>query len=76
MPSDHTGLAFMEKTKYRYLSTSDQEKHLPQPPLELPADPDKPIIDLPQPESIRVSSIDLRKAIEDRHSIRTTQRNP
>jgi SagB-type dehydrogenase family enzyme len=61
----------MEQTKYRYLATPDQQKHLPLPPLELPADPGKPIIDLPKPESIRVKSIDLRTAIEQRHSVRT-----
>jgi SagB-type dehydrogenase family enzyme len=66
----------MEKTKYRYLTTPDQQKHLPQPPLELPADPTKPIKDLPKPETIIVKKIDLRKAIEERHSVRTYAKEP
>jgi SagB-type dehydrogenase family enzyme len=77
MPQDPgTGRLFMEKTKYRYLATSDQEKHLPQPPLEAPADPKKPIIDLPEPETIDVPSCDLRTAIEERHSVRSYAREP
>jgi SagB-type dehydrogenase family enzyme len=60
----------MEKTKFRYLTTPDQEKRLPQPPLEIPADPKKPLIDLPKPETINIPTRDLRTAIEERHSIR------
>ena len=66
----------MEKTKYRYLSTPDQQKGLPQPPLELPADPAGPVIDLPGPETIRVLPVDLRKAIEERHSVRSYAKEP
>jgi SagB-type dehydrogenase family enzyme len=77
MPHDpDTGRLFMEKTKYRYLTTSDQEKHLPQPPLEVPADPKKPIIDLPEPETIDVPAHDLRTAIEERHSVRSYAQEP
>ena len=66
----------MERTKYRYLSTPDQQKGLPQPPLELPADPAGPVIDLPGPETIRVLPVDLRKAIEERHSVRSYAKEP
>jgi SagB-type dehydrogenase family enzyme len=80
MPQDFlhedAGRSFMEWTKYRYLSTPDQEKHVPQPPLEIPADPAKPIIDLPKPETIRVQPRDLRMAIEERQSIRTYVKEP
>ena len=34
-----TGKEFMEKTKYRSIGKSDQQKGLPQPPLELPPAP-------------------------------------
>ena len=71
-----TGRDFMEKTKYRYLSTPDQQKGIPQPPLELPADPAGPVIDLPGPETIRVLPVDLRKAIEERHSVRSYAKEP
>ncbi len=66
----------MEKTKYRNLSRSDQEKGLPQPPLEIPPDPDKPIIDLIKPETIEVPPFDLRTAIEGRRSVRAYVREP
>jgi SagB-type dehydrogenase family enzyme len=66
-----TGEDFMEKTKYRYLTASDQEKGLEQPPFELPPLPGKPYIDLPPPETIEIPPMDLRLAIELRHSIRS-----
>ncbi len=75
-PHDQTGRIFMENTKYRYLTTSDQEKHLPQPPLEIPADPEKPVFGLPKPETIDVPPRDLRTAIEERHSVRTYNKEP
>jgi hypothetical protein len=43
-PDPDTGRIFMEKTKYRYLIKSDQEKRQPQPPLEVPPDPEKPVL--------------------------------
>ena len=64
------------KDKVPVLSPSDQEKHLPQPPLEVPPDPKKPIIPLPKPETIIVPPRDLRTAIEERHSVRAYAREP
>jgi len=75
-PDPGAGQVFMEMTKYRYLTPSDQEKHLLQPPLELPPDPEKPIYDLPKPEMITVPPRDLRTAIEERHSVRTYVKEP
>jgi hypothetical protein len=75
-PVSDTGRIFMEKTKYRYLTTSDQEKHLPQPPLEVPPDLEKPVFDLPKPETIDVPPLDLRTAIEERHSVRVYEKEP
>jgi SagB-type dehydrogenase family enzyme len=69
-PNSNIGQVFMEQTKYRYITSSDQEKHLLQPLLEIPADPKKPILDLPKPETINVPPRDLRTAIEERHSVR------
>jgi SagB-type dehydrogenase family enzyme len=66
----------MEKTRYRYLSPSDQEKHLPQPPLEVPPDPGKPVLALPKPDTIKTSPRDIRTAIEERHSVRAYAREP
>jgi len=71
-----TGREFTEKTKYRYLERSDQEKGLPQPPLEQPVEPGRPIIDLPKPDAVTVPPLDLRAAIERRRSIRSYAREP
>ncbi len=75
-PVSDTGQIFMENTKYRYLTPSDQEKHLPQPPLEVPPDPEKPVFALPKPETIDVPPLDLRTAIEERHSVRVYGKEP
>lgn len=64
------GSEFMEKTKYHYLDRSDQMKGLQQPPLELEYDRTKTSVDLPDPKEIKVSSISLREAIENRRSTR------
>jgi SagB-type dehydrogenase family enzyme len=71
-----TGLEFMEKTKYRSMGKSDQQKGLPGPPLELPPDPRARIISLPLPESLDIPPIDLRAAIERRHSVRSYLHEP
>jgi SagB-type dehydrogenase family enzyme len=61
----------MEKTRYRYLEASDQQKGLPQPPLELPAQDDKEIIDLPDPKKTQTITLDVREAINRRVSVRS-----
>lgn len=64
------GQEFMEKTKYKYLDESDQRKGVTNPPLQTDYDTSKKIIDLPAPEKIDVPKWDLRKAIEERKSVR------
>ncbi len=66
----------MERTKYRFIGKSDQQRGLPQPPLELPPDNQEPLIDLPRPESLEVPLLDLRTAIERRRSIRSYVHEP
>jgi SagB-type dehydrogenase family enzyme len=68
------GREFMERTKYRYLGRSDQEKGVPQPPLELPALPGRPVIDLKKPAELSIPSMDLRTALEQRRSVRSYER--
>lgn len=77
-PKKHpgTGQEFMERTKYQYIGKSDQQKGLPQPPLEHPPDPRTPITGLPRPESLTIPPLDLRTAIERRRSIRSYLREP
>lgn len=71
-----TGREFMEKTKYVYIGRSDQQRGLPQPPLEIPPDPALPIFDLPRPESLSIPPVDLMTAIRRRRSVRAYARNP
>ena len=65
-----TGIEFMEQTKYENISESDQRKGVEQPPLELSYDKSKPIIDLPAPKETSIPDINLRKAIDQRKSLR------
>ena len=75
-PPHSTGREFLEKTKYAYIGKSDQQKGIPQPPLELPPDPDLPVFDLPRPNTFTIPPMDLRTAIEHRRSIRTYVHEP
>jgi len=70
------GVEFMEKTQFRYLEESDQRRGVPQPPLELGYDDSVTVIDLPAPADIEVGAIDLRKAIENRRSVRDYSEQP
>ena len=68
---DNAGRVYMRATYYENSSEpSDQEKGLPQPPLERSADEKKKIVPLTKADVLRVPSMDLRKAIEERHSVR------
>lgn len=64
------GYQFVEETKLPNLSESDQNLQKPQPPYEVPLKNGRPLIDLPEPEEIHLGHYDLRKAIEERRSLR------
>jgi SagB-type dehydrogenase family enzyme len=64
------GYEFVEETKYPNISEADQRLDRPQPPYEIPLEQDRPLIDLPKPEELDLGSYDLRKAIEERRSLR------
>lgn len=70
------GKEFIEKTYYKYAEPSDQTKGLPQPPLELDFDSTKQVFDLPAPNKIQFGDLNLRKAIENRKSIRQYSEQP
>lgn len=71
------GPTFMEYTKYKHqLEQSDQTKMLPQPELTDPTPTDKPLFDLPRPETIQVNRIDLSDAINQRVSVRKYSEQP
>ena len=63
----------LEKTKSQAMSDSPQDLKVPQPPLELPIQPDAALIPLPAPGSLHIAEIDLRTAIEKRRSLRRYQ---
>lgn len=71
-----TGLNFMEHTKYNYAEESDQQKGLPQPPLEVSYNYKGKIIDLLDPSDITVKDIGLRESIEGRRSLRVYKNDP
>ncbi|MDR1621323.1 MAG: SagB/ThcOx family dehydrogenase [Synergistaceae bacterium] len=74
---ENAGRVFMRATYYENMpEPSDQEQDQPQPPLERPADPAKKIIPLAKPEDLKVPSMDLRKAIEERISVRAYANAP
>lgn len=64
------GYEFVEETKYPKISESAQKQGSPQPPFEIPLEKGRPVIDLPNPEDIDLGHYDLRKAIEERRSLR------
>ena len=68
MPSQHAGRDFMEWTRYKYAVRSDQQKGMPQPPLQAPYSGEA--IELPRPDKVEVQAFDLRAAIEGRQSVR------
>ena len=68
---ESAGRVFMRSTYYENMPCpSDQERDLPQPPLERPAEEGKKVIPLPKGDALVVPKKDLREAIEERISIR------
>jgi SagB-type dehydrogenase family enzyme len=70
------GREFIKKTKYEYLDPSAQSRGRPQPPLELQRYKEGELIELPAPETLSIPGIDLRKAIEERRSVRRYSHSP
>jgi len=71
------GPEFMRLTQYANITApSDQDRGVPQPPLELPCPPGAGLIALPKPQEIQAPAIDLRAAIEQRRSLRRYAEQP
>jgi SagB-type dehydrogenase family enzyme len=69
--TESIGQEFVRRTCYAELSKSPQELGtIPQPPLEISAPEGAVLIDLPAIDSIKVTEMDLRQAIEGRKSLR------
>ncbi len=65
-----SGRDFMEKTKHKNMGVSDQQMHLPQPPLSWSAEPVNPKVELPHPGDLAIGPIDIRTLITQRSSLR------
>ena len=63
------GREFLEKTEYRHLSPSDQERGVAQPPLQIRLG-DGEIVELPDPHGASDGGASLREVIEERRSLR------
>ena len=69
--AESIGQEFMRRTCYGEISESPQELGIvPQPPLELPVPEGAELIDLPGLDQVMVPAMDLRTAIEGRHTLR------
>jgi SagB-type dehydrogenase family enzyme len=64
------GKEFMEKSKPQYMGESYQRQGIQMPPLELAYDPTASLIPLPETDALPDYPMDLRKAIEQRVSLR------
>lgn len=75
--AENIGQEFMQKTRYPEVSDSPQEGGvIPQPPLELPVPVGAESITLPKPADFTVPSMDLRRAIETRRTVRNYADTP
>lgn len=70
------GIKFMEETKYKYLDESDQDREIPQPPLERAYHGEHQPIDLPKMEELEIKKLDLTEAILIRKSHRVYIEQP
>lgn len=64
------GHQFMCETRYEAMGPSEQERGLPQPPLELPYTGPNVPISLPDPAAIDLGHVDMRQVMEARKTIR------
>ncbi len=67
---DGIGKLFVEQTKYPNMGKPDQGRGLPQPPLTLDWDRTRKPIQLPAPKAIRLGSLSVREAIDQRRTLR------
>jgi SagB-type dehydrogenase family enzyme len=69
--SKNIGTKFMQQTKYQEMKwQTQQEKGLPQPPLEKPYPLNAKLIKLRKPNELNIPEISLQKAIEARKTLR------
>ncbi len=78
MDSPELGRKFLKSDRWDEWRASDydQKRKLPAPPLQKPAPPGAPLIDLPAPEALELGAMPLREAIRRRRSHRTFTAEP
>lgn len=70
------GKDFMKLTRFQYLAKAPQTEGYPQPPLQKDPDDALEVIELPDPNTVHVKDINLRRAIEHRTSVRSYSDKP
>lgn len=73
---ESNGAKFMRESRYENMAEPAKTRGVPQPPLELPWDEKAELIPLPKSEEISFPAYTLRKAIEERKTIRTYSDQP
>lgn len=61
---------YFNASKYQNMPDSLQKQGIPQPPLEMPFDPNEVLINLPDPHNIALPELDLVQLLEKRVSLR------
>jgi SagB-type dehydrogenase family enzyme len=75
--SKNIGRNFMHQTKYEQMKgSSQQNRGLPQPPLEKPFSSEAELLPLPSPSDFDFTNLGLRKAIENRKTLRKYSEAP
>jgi len=64
------GREFMEGTRYAHLEPSEQNRGLPQPPLERDLAEGRPLVELPPVTTLELGHADLREVVDRRRSLR------
>jgi len=74
--NDEIGEQFVERTKYKYLTTSFENQGLPAPPLEKLWPGPQTELDLPDPGAAEVKPLDVSAAVNQRCSTRSYSSEP
>lgn len=74
----NAGQQFLEGSRLQieYKEPSEQDRGLPQPPLELAYLGPNPLVDLPEPAGLDLGRVDLRQALEGRRTVRKYSQSP
>lgn len=75
---DYTALRETLKSRFGigYVEQSDQEKGIPQPPLEKPLEDGAEVYELPDPGEAKLQPVDLRGLLQARRSVRQYSEKP